>query len=350
MAEFSRNSINFGRNRPPGRLPTCFMTLKFQPAMRIIVFVFFCFISCSFFGCDFTTNKGTGTVNDDSVPRVLVSIEPQKFFVQKIAGDNVVVEVLVPAGKEPETYLPTPEQIKKIGACSVFFRIGFPSEETFLPKLQTLAPNMKIVDTRKGITLRQLEAHSHDHGEHDHSHHDLSHEDEGADPHIWLSPTLVKQQADTIFQTLIEILPDKFVEFSKNNEEFQIKLDGIKRQIAEKLQPHHGETIYVFHPAYGYFCDEFGLKQKAIEIEGKSPKARDLVQWIEQAKADRVHTILVQPEFNPAPAEKIAEQIGATVAVHSTLGPNYFDDLMKLADILASAKYTINGEKRVVLE
>ncbi len=290
-----------------------------------IPILFWCVLP--FCGCTQSDRDATSS----GIPSVVVSIEPQKFFVEKVAGDRIHVEVLVPTGKEPETYVPTPDKIKKLAQSRVFFRIGFPSEETFLPKLKTLAPNLKVVDTREGLPLRSMEEHAHDH---DHNHGDH----EGADPHIWLSPTLVLKQTDVILKTLIELDPAGKAEFEKNAENFRQELEQTRAKIAEILAPHKGETVYVFHPAYGYFCDEFGLKQKAIEVEGKTPKIKELAQWKQQAEQDHVHVILVQPEFNPAPAEIIAKEIGAKAVLHSTLGPNYLNDLLELARIIAGQR------------
>ena len=267
---------------------------------------------------------------DSGKASVVVSIEPQKFFVSEIVGDKIDVEVLVPTGKEPETYVPTPEQIKKLSKCRIFFRVGFPTEETFLPKLKTLIPGLQVVDTRDGIAIRNLDAHAH----HDHDHnHDVH---SGADPHIWLSPSLVKQQLRHIVAAIVELDPENKGFYEKNAEKFANELDDAITEITEILAVHQGETIYVFHPAYGYFCDEFGLKQKAIELDGKSPKPQELAKLIQQAKADGVKTILVQPEFNPAPAEKIATEIGAKAVVHSPLGSNYVHDLIELAKVIAN--------------
>ena len=259
---------------------------------------------------------------------VLVSVEPQRFFVEKIAGDRINVEVLVPPGKEPETYNPTPNEIKKFARSRVFFRTGFPSEATFLPKLKTLAPKLKVVDTREGLRLREME---------EHSAHGCAHCEGGIDPHIWLSPTLVLQQIDTVLRALIELDPEGKAEFEENAEIFRGELEKTRREIAEILAPHQGETLYVYHPAYGYFCYEFGLKQKAIEVDGKDPKIKELAEWKRQAKEDRAGIILVQPEFNPAPAELIAKEIGAKAVVHSPLEPNYLSNLIELAQIISQS-------------
>jgi len=292
------------------------------------------FSLCLFFSLLLSLPGCTQFMLDDTssrTPSVVVSIEPQRFFVEKVAGDRINVVVLVPPGKEPETYIPTPDKIKQLARSQVYFRVGFPSEETFLPKLQTLAPKLKVVDTREGIQLRMLENHGDGHGCCPH------HPSDGTDPHIWLSPTLVLRQTDTILQALIELDPEGKEEYEANAETFRRELEQTRAEIAEILAPHKGETVYVFHPAYGYFCDEFGLKQKAIEVDGKAPKVRDLVEWKREAEADNARVILVQPEFNPTPAEIIAKEIGAKAVVHSPLGANYLHDLVELAKIIVGS-------------
>jgi len=281
------------------------------------------FLPVVFGGCTPSTFEETS-----SIPSVIVSIEPQKFFVEKIAADRINVEVLVPAGKEPETYVPAPDKIKKLALGRIFFRTGFPSEATFLPKLKTLAPRLKIIDTREGLPLREMEDHNHE----------CPHCDEGTDPHLWLSPTLVLQQVDTILQALIELDPEGKAAFEENAENFRQELKRTRAEIAEILAPNQGETVYVFHPAYGYFCDEFGLKQKAIEVDGKSPKIKELAQWKRQAEEDGARIILVQPEFNPTPAEIIAKEIGAKVAIHSPLDPDYLNNLIELAKMISGKR------------
>ncbi|MGL6194739.1 MAG: metal ABC transporter solute-binding protein, Zn/Mn family, partial [Thermoguttaceae bacterium] len=284
--------------------------------------------------------------DSDKLP-VIVTIEPQVFFLQQIGGDRVSVEVLVPTGKEPETYTPTPDKIKRLARGKVFFQIGFPSEETLLPKLKTLCPNLLIVDTRDGIKLRSLESHSHAHETADDNNeeekgnnasgHDL-HENCGGtpDPHTWLSPTNAIIQAKKITETLIELDPAGKDVYQKNSEKLVAELEKLREELKTALEPASGKTIYVFHPAYGYFCDEFGLKQKAIEFEGKSPKAKELAEWVRNAKEDKVQVLLIQPEFNPVPAEKIAKEIGAKVIKHSTLGRDYFTELRDLAAIITN--------------
>jgi ABC-type metal ion transport system, periplasmic component/surface adhesin len=143
---------------------------------------------------------------------IFVSVLPQKYFVERIAGDNAEVHVMVLPGHNPATYEPTPSQMKKISRAELYFRIGVPFEEIWMKKLAQLNPELQIVDTREGITLRSMDsfitlqrqmAHQYNDGkkeDHDHSHQ--------KDPHIWLSPELVKVQARTICKNLQLIDPE----------------------------------------------------------------------------------------------------------------------------------------------
>ena len=270
--------------------------------------------------------------------RVVVSIDPQACFLERIGGDRVAVEVLVPAGKEPETYTPTPGQIKLLARSRVFFRVGFPAETALLPKLESVAPRLKVVDTRANIRddLRQSDPHGHD--DHDDGHSpgcDCG--ADGIDPHVWVSPALVMRQAEAIRDTLIALDPDGKTEYEANCERFVADLAVLQEEIRGKLTPYKGKTIYVYHPTYGYFCDEFGLEQKAIEVDGKPPTPKTLADWIGNVRRDEVRVIIVQPEFNRSAAEKVAESTGAKLVAHSTLSRDYFQSMRYLAALIEEA-------------
>ena len=271
---------------------------------------------------------------DDGRLRVVVSIDPQACFVERIGGDRVAVEVLVPAGKEPETYTPTPGQIKLFARSRVFFRVGFPAETALLPKLESVAPRLKVVDTRANILddLRQSDPHGHD------GHvHGCDCGIDGIDPHVWVSPALVMRQAETIRDTLTALDPDGKADYEANCERFVADLAELQAEIRERLSPYQGKSIYVYHPTYGYFCDEFGLEQKAIEVDGKPPTPKTLADWIGNARRDEVRVIIVQPEFNRSAAEKVAESTGAKLVTHSTLSRDYFQSMRDLVVLIEEA-------------
>ncbi|MDA3901509.1 MAG: zinc ABC transporter substrate-binding protein [Spirochaetes bacterium] len=260
---------------------------------------------------------------------VFVSILPQKYFVEKIAGDRVNVEVLVSPGKNPATYEPTPQQVIKLGDARILFTIGVPFEDAFLPKIESVLNSLKIVDTSHGIDKRNLDFHHDD----EEDHHDENPEQYVGtpDPHIWLSPLLVKIQAETIYNALIEIDPDGQSVYASGYQSLQEELDELSRNLEKTLKPFKGSTLFVFHPAFGYFADEFGLNQVAIETGGKEPTPAVLVKIIENARKRGVKIIFVQPEFSRESAKKIAEAINGAVVILNPLNPDYVNNLKSIS-------------------
>ncbi len=303
---------------------------------------------------------GTGLYAEERL-NVFVSIVPQKYFVEQITGDLAEVDVLVTPGKSPATYSPTPGQIRKLANADVYFRIGVPFENGFMHKIASVAPNTRVVDTRKGIELRKMEAHVHDedhqdaqrhnhHGEEgdahgaatehghnekvkkDHGHGDTS---AGRDPHIWMDPVLVKQQAATMAEALGELAPEHAARFQENYALLARKLDQLHDRLKTLLAPLAGQNLFVFHPAFGYLAEAYGLHQIPVETMGRSPKGKELSAIIKLAKDENVRVIFVQPQFDQQAARKIAGAIDGAVVPIDPLAPDYLDNMVRMAETIA---------------
>ena len=310
-------------------------------------------------------------LNAEEKLQVFVSIVPQKFFVEQITEDLAEVDVLVTPGKSPATYSPTPAQIKKLASADIYFRIGVPFENGFMHKVTSIAPDTRVVDTRKGIVLQKMEAHTHDddhheaqghdhhkakgrdnHGEEglphstdaDHDQHGEAGEDHGRedtaagrDPHIWMSPMLVKQQAATMADALGDLVPAHAARFQKNYERFARKLDQLHDRLKNLLAPLAGQNFFVFHPAFGYFADAYGLKQIPVETMGRSPKGKELSAFIKLAKQENARVIFVQPQFDRQAASKIADAVNGAVVSINPLAYDYLDNMAQMANTVADA-------------
>ncbi len=263
--------------------------------------------------------------NARTILPVFVSILPQTFFVERIGGERVAVDVLLQPGKNPATYAPTPSQMSRLAKSKLFFRIGVPFEDALMPRIENVVRNLGIVDTRKGIVFRKMEG---GHGQHNN--------ERGNDPHIWLSPLLVKKQAKTIFEALVDIDPSGKSEYLVNYKSFIGDLNRLDQKIRKALAPVRGGTLFVFHPAFGYFADAYGLKQMAVEIEGKAPKGKDLAVFIKKAKKAGVRVIFVQPHFDQTSARKIAAAIGGAVVSINPLARDYIVNLETMAAKVAA--------------
>jgi zinc transport system substrate-binding protein len=256
-------------------------------------------------------------------PRVFVSILPQADFVERLAGGRVRVEVLVRPGQTPETYSPTPRQMARLAEARVFFTAGVPFEEALIPRIRASMKNLTVVDTLEGLRLREME------GEHEHAAGDHHHGDK--DPHVWLDPLLVRRQAETIRDALIALDPAGAGEYRANCAKLQEDLETLHAELTAALAPLRGREILVFHPAYGYFCAAYGLKQTAVEVEGKAPGARQLAAIIERARAGGVKAIFVQPQFSQKTAATVASGIGASLVTMDPLARDYFANMRQMA-------------------
>lgn len=264
-------------------------------------------------------------------PKILVTVLPQKQIVEKIAGDKYGVKALVPPGFNPATYDPTANDIRQISQAEVYFRIGQVGfEKTHLEEIKAVNQNLKVVDTSVNNKLRLLE--DHDHGEE----HAPSKEEpeEGVDPHVWLAPMMVAQQAEVIKNTLSEIYPQDKYFFEKNYQNLLLQLTELDKSLAKAFAPIKGKTMLVYHPAFGYLADGYGFKQKHIQIEGKEPSAADLQKIIQQARAEKVKVIFVQQQFNQDSAQAIAENIGGVVVSLDPLDPDYLGNIKHLAQTI----------------
>jgi zinc transport system substrate-binding protein len=270
---------------------------------------------------------------------VAVSILPQKYFVKKIGGDRVHVSVMVLPGANPATYEPKPRQMVNLAKSDIYFAVGVPFEDHWLPKFAKANPKLKIVHTHKGIRKIPMKAGSH-------RHHGAEHEvkaiSAGAkDPHIWLSPPLVMVQAKNILDGLIKADPASRKLYENNYDVFLSELQDLNLELKEVFQTTGKNARFmVYHPSWGYFAKTYGLEQIPIELEGKKPSPRKLLELIQAAQKEDIKVIFVQPQFSEKSAETIANAIGGKVVFADPLAKDWANNLLRVAEMFKSALKT----------
>ena len=211
------------------------------------------------------------TTQNESKRQLIVTVLPQKQIVERIAGEKFSVTELIPPGFSPATYDPTIEEMKTVASAEIYFRIGHvPFEETNLAELIEANPSMLVVDTSKNNTLRELESHTHEDENHDEDSHDEhAHEDEydheeeahadehedeteheaGIDPHVWLSPAMVQEQATIIYESLVTQYPEYADEFSANYEVVIAELTELDQELEiALLQLKEKQCLFIIQP------------------------------------------------------------------------------------------------------
>jgi zinc transport system substrate-binding protein len=314
------------------------------------ILITFVFISFVILGDCFATDK---------LP-VFVSIVPQQYFVQQIGKDLVDIQVMVQPGASPATYEPKPQQMADLSKAKIYFAIGVPFENAWLRKIAAPNPNMRVIHTDQGIEKLAMAAHHHHHedqaeehhegahheADHDHeksehhgeaAHDEEHHEHAGLDPHIWLSPPLVKIQARNMLAALQEADPANQGVYEANFKEFAARIDQLDMDLKNTFAGKKGLQFMVFHPAWGYFAHTYGLKQVPIEIEGKDPKPAQLKELVQHARENGIKVVFVQPQFSTKSAELIAREIGGQVAFANPLAEDWMANLREVADKFESA-------------
>jgi zinc transport system substrate-binding protein len=274
-------------------------------------------------------------VQDTGKINVFASILPQAYLVERIGGHYVSVEALLGENQDPHTFEPTPTQLGRLSKADIYFTIGIPFERQFIDKIREGRPNMVIISNDEGVPKRMMISYLHEHrGETMEDNHGQGQE---PDPHIWLAPKNIERLARTITQTLMEAAPEQRNLFNSNLDEFLADLNTADKNATEILEPFEGRSFYVFHPAFGYFADAYGLQQKAVEIEGKSPTPKQLHDLITRAREEQVKIILVQPQFDPKSAQSIAQAIGGIVIPMDPMGKDVLGNLDDLCNKIQMA-------------
>jgi zinc transport system substrate-binding protein len=277
----------------------------------------------------------------DAPLSVFVSIAPQQYFVQQIGGDRVDVRVMIPPGASPHTYEPRPQQMAALARARLYLAIGVPFEAVWLDRLAAANPNLQVVHIDRGIPkiamadevhfdgenqAEQLAPQSTAHGEHG-----------GLDPHIWLSPPLVRILARSILAALQQADPAGREAYAHNYQKFSATIDGVDAELRRTFAGRQGQAFMVFHPAWGYLAQAYGLRQVPIEVEGKAPKAAQLQALITMARQQGIKVVFVQPQVSDRSARLIAREIGGEVVVADPLALDWTGNLRAVARQFAAA-------------
>ncbi len=282
---------------------------------------------------------------------VFVSIPPQKYFVQQIGKDLVDVQIMVRPGASPHIYEPKPRQMADLAKTKIYFAIGVPFEKAWLSKIAAANPQMNVIHTDEGIEKLTMAGHHHgedgEHAEEGGRHQDKHHDDAehaevrdthgGLDPHIWLSPPLVKIQARTILAALQAADPGHQSVYKANFQAFAAQIDQLDTDLKETFAGRTGLPFMVFHPSWGYFAHAYGLEQVPIEIEGKEPKPAQLAALIQHARAKGIRVVFVQPQFSAKSAALVAREIGGQVALADPLAEDWMANLHAVAEKFKAA-------------
>jgi len=265
-------------------------------------------------GCN-TLPKTTEVV--DGKMKIAVSIVPEQTFVQAVCGDFVDIITMIPPGSSPETYEPTPQQMQEFSQASLYFSIGVPTEAaSILPN----AGEIKVVDLAAAAAAVYP---------------DRTFATGERDPHIWLSPRRVVVMIETIAREVSELDPAHQAIYQSNAQSYIKELQALDQKISAAVEASQIKKFIVYHPAFGYIAEDYGLTMYALEEEGKEATAKHLQEMVDLAKQENIKVIFYQEEIDSRQSEAFAEEIGGTTRNLAPLAADYIKNLESMAEAIA---------------
>ncbi len=248
----------------------------------------------------------------DAEVNVAVSILPQQYFVKKVGGEHVSVLVMAGPGVNPLTYEPPKGQFEALAQRDIYFLMGIPPEDAWLAQAAKAAPDLIMADISQGVPKVN------------------------DDPHIWVSPRLVKIQAENIAQALMEIDPANEADYQANLAAFLDELDTLDEDIQRIMDANDvaGKTFIVAHPAWGYFASDYGLNMVSIPENATDAQLQDLASL---AKEKGIGTIFYQRGFDEKSPEKLARIIDGRTMPMEPLNPSWEPNLRSVTMMLAKS-------------
>lgn len=247
-------------------------------------------------GCG--TNKAVSTPNTKTVT-IAASFYPMYIMALNVAKDipNVkVIDMTKPVTGCLHDYAVTPEDLGNLENAR-FLVVNGAGMESFMDKVTSQMPNLKIVDTSKGIPLIKGDG------------------DEGDNPHLWVSISNAILQVKNIGEQLSALDPDNAAKYKANTDAYVKKLEAERDKMHQALDGIKNRNIITFHEAFPYFAKEFNLNiVGVIEREpGSEPSARELAESIDKIKELGVGALFAEPQYPATAADTISKETGARV-------------------------------------
>jgi zinc transport system substrate-binding protein len=249
----------------------------------------------------------------DTRPVVLVTVPPQAFVVERIAGDLVRVETLLSGGGDPHHHEPSFDELRSVSEADLWVKVGHPDfsfETAWLDRLLADSPGLVVVDGAAGAKLIP------------------------GDPHLWLAPNNAASLATAVTEALMELLPGSSETLLGNRNDFVLDALALDAELRETLAPVEGQWFLVVHPAWGYLAEEYGLEQVAIERDGREPDPATLAALVERGRAAKLPVVFLEPQFHDHAARVVADEIGARVEVIDPLAHDWDANLRRVAAAL----------------
>ncbi|WP_460122622.1 zinc ABC transporter substrate-binding protein ZnuA [Pseudomonas sp. H3_G09] len=253
--------------------------------------------------------------------KVLTSIKPLQLIAAAVQDGVAVPEVLLPPGASPHNYALRPSDVRKVQSVDLLYWIG-PDMEGFLPRVLSgrSQPSVAVQDL-PGLKLRHFGADNHSHAE-EADEHDHDHRPGSLDAHLWLSPVNARVIADKMAADLSAADPTNAQRYQSNAKAFDERLDALDQRLKKRLANVEGKPYFVFHEAFDYFEDAYGLKHAGVfavaaEVQ---PGAQHVAAMRKRLQEVGKTCVFSEPPLRPRLAETLVAGLPVKLAELDALG------------------------------
>jgi len=241
---------------------------------------------------------------------ISVSIGPQAYFVTKITGKLATVQSMIPSGADAHTFEPQPDKTIELSKTDIYFTIGLDQEKAWIEKFKSINPKMAVSNSINQVSIKN------------------------GDPHVWLSPKYAKIISKNMYESIVQLDPANEETYTQNYSVWVMELDLLDQKIQKRLQNTKNKTFLVYHPAWSYFADDYGLKMLSIEKEGKEPKPKEIADIIQTAKEKNIHVLFYQPEKDQKLPQVIANEINGKIQTIDPLASDWLIMMNTMTEML----------------
>jgi len=245
---------------------------------------------------------------------VFVSIPPQHYLLQRIAGDAVHISVMLEPGQSPETFDPSAQQMQALAGARLYFLAGVPFETGRVKTLARAYPDLRLVPCCGNLDPAHM-----------------------VDPHYWTSPVNAMNMAETMYDALAAADPANAGTYHFNLDGLLSDLKSLDAYIRGRLQQRRTSVFITAHAAWGWFAQRYGLQEEALERNGREIGPRGMARLLEIARREQLHTVFVQDQFRTPVVTRLARQLDARLVRLDPLASDYIANMRGVADKMAEA-------------
>lgn len=277
-------------------------------------------IAIAFSSCNADANKGKNKV-------ISVTLPPLYGIIEAIVGDDYTINIVLPQGSSPENFSPTIGQMAALEESDMIFSFGLmPFELAIEERLVERYGNAKVVNISKGVQLPESQC-AHSSHYHNHKHH------HGTDPHIWISPELLKEIAKQVGAEICSKGLDS-ARYTANTQQLVKQIEQRQVEYKQLLKCAEGKPILIYHPTLGYLANEYGFKQIALEKDGKSPTPADLAEIINIVENKKIKYFFYQAEFPREVIQSIVDMLKIKALEINSLNKYPIVELDRIVNII----------------